>query len=294
MVRMEFIAMRTLRHLHRWLYIARLQIKNLTSQQSITGTAEAVVSLTTYGQRTKTVHLAIESIACGNTRPRQLILWVDEIENDEQLPAALQRLIKRGLEVRHCENFGPHKKYYPYVATFEPGLHTRPLVIVDDDFLYPESWLKSMMESYLEYPNAVSCTRAHELQILEDVLPYSSWPACSTDQPSFRTFATGVGGVLYPPAVLLQLQKLGEEFMRKAPKADDIWLHYAAVTVKVPVRQVHKDPLDLEFRILPFGQSGTLQDMNVGEGQNDLQIAATYDSAALEILRRNPVSDAAI
>ncbi|MDT0168124.1 hypothetical protein [Pseudarthrobacter sp. BRE9] len=288
------IPARSARHALRWLLLAKLQLLNTFSTKPITGTAGAVVSLTTYGQRTRTVHLAIESIACGHIRPQRLILWVDEFSETDELPAPLKRLVKRGLEVRHCANYGPHKKYYPYVASLEVSQANRPLIVVDDDFLYPKSWLQSLMSSYAEYPNVVSCTRAHELQIAEAILPYSSWPACRTDRPTFRTFATGVGGVLYPPSVLRQLQKLGLSFMDKAPKADDVWLHYAAVTARVPVRQVSSTPLDLEFKILPFGQDTSLQNVNVGEGQNDLQIKATYDAATLEFLKREPLSQAGI
>lgn len=280
--------MRIVRHINRWLFLAKLQLLNRFSAKPIIGSANVVVSLTTYGPRTRTVHLAIESIAGGRVRPQRVILWLDEFRDTDELPAPIKRLAKRGLEVRHCANYGPHKKYYPYVASMEPNRANRPLVIVDDDFLYPKTWLQSLMLSYAEYPNAVSCTRAHELQMAEAILPYSSWPACHTDQPSFRTFATGVGGVLYPPAVLFQIQKLGLSFLDKAPKADDIWLHYSAVAAGVPVRQVSSTPLDLEFKILPFGQDSSLQTVNVGEGQNDLQIKATYDTATLEVLKRAP------
>lgn len=55
------ILMRVARHAHRWLLLARLQLLSIFSTMGIKGNA-AVVSLTPYGQRTRTVvHLAIES-----------------------------------------------------------------------------------------------------------------------------------------------------------------------------------------------------------------------------------------
>ncbi|WP_459790631.1 hypothetical protein [Arthrobacter sp. AD-310] len=233
------------------------------------------------------MHLAIESIGRGEVRPKRIILWLDEAESLVNMPAPLQRLVRRGLEVRECANYGPHKKYYPYVAALEGDREIEPLVIVDDDFLYPKTWLQSLLESYKRYPDAVSCTRAHEVQVQEQILSYSTWPSCRTDRPSYRTFATGVGGVLYPANVQLTLQKLGTEFARRAPKADDVWLHYAALYSGVKVRQVSTEPLDLEFRILPFAQGNSLQTVNVGQGANDRQIASTYDQVTMEALRTN-------
>lgn len=288
MVKPADVPVRLLRHTQRWIELASLQLRNWTGRASVTGEANTVVSLTTYGQRTHFVHLAIESIARGTLRPKRIILWLDEPDSIRNPPVALQRLVKRGLEIRECANYGPHKKYYPYISSLDAGAHIDPLTIVDDDFLYPKEWLQSLLESHERYPNAVSCTRAHEIQVHEQIMSYSTWPSCRTDRPSFRTFATGVGGVLYPASVQLMLKRLDKEFAHRAPKADDVWLHYAAVLAKVKVRQVGAEPLNLEFRILPFAQGDSLQATNVGQGANDRQIASTYDRIAIETLRANP------
>lgn len=272
-------------HFRRWLYIASLHLQNMLSSAPVTGDAKVVISLTTYGFRTKFVHLAIESIARGTVRPGRLILWLDETESIASPPKALRRLASRGLEIKPCPNYGPHKKYYPYVESLTAGRSPEPLVIVDDDFIYPRNWLQGLLDSYSEYPDSVSCTRAHEFQIDDAPRPYSGWPACSSDRPSYKTFATGVGGVLYPPSVQLAIKSHGRTFEACAPRADDVWLHYVAVSSGKKVRQVHPVPLDLEFKILPFGQKTSLQTDNVGLAENDKQIAKTYDRRVLEILR---------
>lgn len=243
------------------------------------------MSLTTYGRRTSYVHLAIESIARGAVRPSKIILWLDEPEALAKPPRALARLAKRGLQILPCHNYGPHKKYYPYVESLDPAEPVDPLVIVDDDFIYPVSWLSSLLTSYEEYPEAVSCTRAHVIQVAEVPKPYSEWPACDSDLPSARTFATGVGGVLYPPKVQFEMKSFGRLFESCAPRADDIWLHYVTVASGNAVRQVKSKSLDLEFKILPFGQDTSLQMSNVGMGANDEQVLRTYDDETLNILR---------
>ena len=81
------------------------------------GNSGPVVSLTTYGKRVQAVYLAIESIARGSALPSRLILWIDDPALYANLPPTLLRLKRRGLEIRYCKNFGPHKKYYPYVES---------------------------------------------------------------------------------------------------------------------------------------------------------------------------------
>lgn len=274
-------------HAMRWVKISSLYAQNVISRKSLTGDGDAVISLTTYGARTAYVHLAIESLARGKVRAKRIILWLDEEHVLEHMPKPLKRLEGRGLEIRGCNNYGPHKKYYPYVETLDERQIVDPLVIVDDDFLYPTAWLSSLLDSYQEYPDAVSCTRAHEFQIGDIPKPYSGWPACQSDSPSPLTFATGVGGVLYPPAVQLAIKSHGTRFSHCAPRADDVWLHYVTVASGKSVRQISSDPMNLEFRILPFAQGSSLQTENVGLSGNDRQIAMTYDEPTLSVLRRS-------
>lgn len=47
-----------------------------------------IVSLTSYGERVAISYLAIESILKGRLRPSRIILWVDDEETVEHLPAA--------------------------------------------------------------------------------------------------------------------------------------------------------------------------------------------------------------
>lgn len=272
-------------HVQRWLNIASLQTQNMFSTRPVTGDGKVVVSLTTYGMRTAYVHLAIESIARGTVRPHRIILWLDESESLANPPKPLLRLARRGVEILPCSNFGPHKKYYPYLEARDENDLQDPLVIVDDDFVYPASWLASLLDSYRSFPEAVSCTRAHEMQVSDVPLPYSDWPSCKSDQPRVRTFATGVGGVLYPPNVQRAIKSLGTKFEECAPRADDVWLHYATVSSGSLIRQIQPNSLDLEFKILPFGQQTSLQAINVGMGANDRQISTTYDAQTLDIIR---------
>jgi hypothetical protein len=60
-------------------YLAKLRVRNRLSKKMVVSPGgEAVISLTTYGDRVDSVYLTIESIGAGTVRPRRLILWLDK------------------------------------------------------------------------------------------------------------------------------------------------------------------------------------------------------------------------
>ena len=160
-----------------------------------------VVSLTTFGKRTDTVHLAIESIGRGRALPSRIILWIDDQGRFDSPPQAIRRLQRRGLEIKLCTNYGPHTKYYPYVASEEA--FPTALVTADDDVLYPRYWLQKLVEALREYPETVNCYWAHVISVrAEGISEYANWKLCGSTSPSVRHLATCVYGVIYPPAFL--------------------------------------------------------------------------------------------
>ncbi|MDX1872735.1 hypothetical protein SBI67_11420 [Mycolicibacterium sp. 120266] len=205
---------------------------NRTSTAEIVGNADVNVSLTSYGNRIATVWRTIETIGAGTVKPRRIILWLDDAAAMAALPPSLKRLQARGLEIRRCLDYGPHKKYFPYVNEILPDEPDRTLVTADDDVYYPPNWLDELLNAHR--PNQVTAFRA---RIRTDG-PYRDWPMCATTEPSDTVFATGTSGVAYPPAVLRTLKDHGDEFAQICPRADDFWLHYAAIASGVPVRQV--------------------------------------------------------
>lgn len=202
---------------------------NLYSRRALTGTCDVDVSLTTFGRRTRRVWRTVETIGRGVERPRRLVLWLDDAAVVNNPPRSLRRLMRRGLELRTCVDYGPHKKYFPHVMQHSLD---RPLVTADDDVLYPRGWLESLHSAHR--PEEVTAYRARTM----NSGPYSSWPLCTTNEPSKDLVPTGVSGVIYPPKVLLALRERGDEFMQICPRADDLWLHFAAVASGVLSRQV--------------------------------------------------------
>ena len=264
------------------LRLAWLRLAHKCARSPITDPSGPVVSMTTYGVRVQSVHLTIESIARGKLRPSRLILWLDDASLLDNLPVGVHRLQKRGLEVRLCENYGPHKKYYPYLESLQEI--EVPMVTADDDVLYPRGWLKELVEGFQQYPNVVNCHKARLVKLhQEGIGRYENWEMADSTKPSFRHFAVGVGGVLYPPSLQQELKREGTAFRNCCPRADDIWLHLQAMRAGYKVRQVGNKAFRLVY--IPGTQSNALHLGNLAGGENDRQIEATYRAADIDRLR---------
>lgn len=253
-----------------------------SSEPLIDLASDIVVSLTSYGPRLQTVHLAIESIGAGSQRPCRLILWTDPGVCDDELPTHLRRLRERGLEIISSPAmYGPHTKYFPYVQS--ELAHRMMLVTADDDSLYPRRWLEGLAAARKD-PHTIVCYRAHHVGITSDgrMAPYNSWAPVEETRPSRLHFATGVSGVRYPPDFLDLLREDGDAFLASCPRADDVWLHFRAVSHGYVVRQVVDRPR--KFPEIADTQATALHRSNTAENANDAQIEATYDSAAICLL----------
>lgn len=270
------------------LQILWLACQNLTTRKPIVSAQGPVVSLTTYGARLNRVHIAIESMARGRLLPSRIILWLCEPESASPIPKSLQRLERRGLEICKTEDFGPHKKYYPYVLAEEDFEHS--LVTADDDVIYPRYWLKGLVEESKADPTSVICYRAHYVELDHDeIKPYSLWSHCMTTDPSPRNFPTGVCGVLYPPGVQKILADSRDAFLLSAPRADDIWLHYISASHGFYARQVF--PQRREFLPIPGSSAGALFHENSVGGGNDAQLRATYTRSFIQLLASDGPTD---
>jgi hypothetical protein len=259
-----------------WLITPFLALRNRLSGEPVVGSSAVVVSLTSYGRRIRTVHLAIESIARGTIRPQRLILWLDDAQAVSHPPAGLRRLQQRGLEIAHTEDVRSHKKYYPYVQTTPK--HLLPLVTADDDVLYPRSWLEELWTAWNVAPDCVWCVRGRVAQIdpAGRFRPYADWPLARVTRPAHSIVPTGTSGVLYPPSVLDALRRAGDAFRALAPDTDDLWLHHVALVAGVRAGQVTSHAR--HFPVLPFGQGHGLFRSNVSEG-NDAVLDRLYTAS---------------
>lgn len=266
-------SLRGLKRALRPLWMQRLARRNERSREPLVAPGGPVVSLTTFEPRWHSVHYTIETIGAGRLRPSRLLLWVTPSLLAGGVPETLRRLADRGLEIRACEDLGPHKKYFPLVLEGPTALD---LVTADDDVLYRGDWLASLAAAAALRPGYVHANRAHVMSFDADgrFLPYAQWPACRSTAPSALHFCTGVAGVLYPPAMQDALRRAGDGFRASCPRADDIWLNAVAFRAGIEVCQTRVfAPLLFE---VPGTRAHGLARGNVQGGGNDRQLEATY------------------
>lgn len=204
--------------------------KKLSLVQGCRGTSnelfngeEMIVSLTTYGKRIETVHLAIESLLQQTLKPNRIILWLSEDEfAGKHLPILLTNMQSRGLEIKYCEDYKSYKKILPALKEFPDAT----IITFDDDIIYPQDVIEKLYFTHIEYPNDIIFVRGHEITTDKEgnILPYNSWNF-ETNKPFGKNILpTGGAGCLYPPHCFHKDVLNWDIIKENCPYADDIWL----------------------------------------------------------------------
>ena len=230
---------------------------------------EIVVSLTSYGERINTVHLAIKSILANSVKPNRIILWLDE-GTKGPLPQSLEDLVALGVEVRRgVINLRAHTKYFYALKEFPEAV----VITIDDDEMYPADTIKTLLETHEAHSGCVCARRVHRMTLngdISELMPYNQWKWEWTydTEPRMDLIALGVGAVLYPPH-LLRGKALDADAMRACSLAnDDIWLKVNEVIENIPVAWAPNDRV--HPWTIPNTQERALHSSNVAGGQNDM------------------------
>lgn len=245
---------------------------------------EVVVSLTSFGRRIYDVSIAIESIMQGTVKPNRIVLWLAEEEfKGKRLPVALEKQQKRGLQVEFCENIRSYKKLIPSLKMFPEAC----IVTIDDDVVYEYDFLERMLEAHRSHPTAACGTRVHKVVIGQNGIPLSymdwEWYTTEVGRESSLLFATGVGGILYPPHGFDEEVFDKEAFMSLAPYGDDIWFYAMNLLKGTPYVKVHSRKPNGDFIELPSSYDSALFAANTDPNhcRNDVQIKAVFEKYGL-------------
>lgn len=262
--------------------LAEIRVDSLKSclvtctEQGVSGTKrtpEVIVSLTSYGDRIRYAYLAIESIMQAIVKPDRIILWLADEEKDKEIPMALQKQMRRGLEIRYCKDTRSYKKLIPALQEFPDAV----IVTIDDDMIYDVDLLDNLLYGYQQHPDCIVANRTHRIVCGSNGKPvsYLNWQWWSYDsQPLHFNFLTGCGGVLYPPHCL-DPEVLNEEaFMSLCPTADDVWFN--AMAVKKGTRVFHSLQSNCFETQSSAISSLASQNNNAADCRNDVQLNAVY------------------
>lgn len=230
-----------------------------------------IVSLTSYPLRFSNIYLCLKSLLCQTVKPDKIIVWLGSDATEADLTDEMKSLEQYGVEYKfdRKNNLKPHKKYYYAMQEYPEDI----IITVDDDAVYLEKTLESLMKSYLRYPTAVSARRVHKITYNEkgNINPYEKWlkEYRKERKDSFELIAVGVGGVLYPPHSLNDSAFNIEDIKTLCLGADDIWLKCMEMlngtkVVWVPCFFAHPPAL---------GITTSLWQGNVNEDQNDIYLS---------------------
>ena len=161
---------------------------------------KVIVSLTTHSVRTKSVGRVINKILNSTFKDLKVVLTL--YKDDIPLLADDVKFLIEDKTIDFIEaneDLGPHLKYFYAMQKYRD----LPVITIDDDILYPDTMVEELYNAYLKY-KCVTAQKCFEILHTENgelVYNFPMWCNYITrrNYPTHEIFATGVGGILYPP-----------------------------------------------------------------------------------------------
>lgn len=199
-------------------------------------------SLTSFPDRINTVAQTIKSLMHQSLKPDRVILWLAKEEfQGKELPESIKKLEQIGLEIRYCENYFGHKRYYKLIEEQKP---TELIILADDDILFPFKMIERLYSKWLDFQNCIVCDRGQYIPFgSPSMLNPSKWSSISeigVNKPSFKILASPGGGCLIPPNALYKDANNLEKISKFALKTGDLWLMFMAIENDTKIIRTHR------------------------------------------------------
>lgn len=231
-------------------------------------TPPIVVSMASYAGRYNTIIPTLKSLVCQSYKPDRIIIWLDENSAENEITTQMKAFEEYGVEYRYTtDNLKPHKKYFYAMQEFRDSI----IITVDDDLVYSNDLIESLMTLHKKHPDCVCARRVHKMEFdsTGKLLPYKRWgyEYRKEKQPSHLLCPTGGGGSLYPAAILpeetFDIKKIKELCWR----ADDMWLKFMELKADIPTVWVPTN------YVMPYEVKGSQEEAlnatNTNQGGND-------------------------
>eukprot|EP01103_Thecamoeba_quadrilineata_P018215 TRINITY_DN6832_c0_g1_i1.p1 TRINITY_DN6832_c0_g1~~TRINITY_DN6832_c0_g1_i1.p1 ORF type:complete len:316 (-),score=51.60 TRINITY_DN6832_c0_g1_i1:153-1100(-) len=238
--------------------------------------SEIIFTLTTVPHRlTTSLETSLKSLLLQSICPKAIHLYVPHLfrgESPYHFPAAFRDLTLIKI-FRISRDLGPATKILPAVNS-QP--QNQPLLAVDDDLVYPPSFLEQFDQFSQLHPTAALSSRGWRV-------PRSlRWNESETvfgvqlKQPLQTDILTGCGGILVRPIFFSKCRSCVEDFdaaPREAFFVDDVWIsgHLAKNGIEkliIPVPERH-----LPQYLQPAnGYNGLINSVNKDGKNNDVML----------------------
>jgi len=241
-----------------------------------------IVSVTSFPARIDRIHYSLKSILAQKMKPDRIVVYLGDKEFEGiDLPKSLTELFEYGVEVRFRKDLKPHTKYLYAMQDFPDDI----IITVDDDIYYRPRLIRDLYNAYLRHPSCVICTRAHKMTVADGKLAgYNSWDFETEDvrEESHYLFATGVGGVLYPPHLLCEETFNVENIEKLTLKNDDVWLKFMEIMSGVKVFAIPSNRTKYVVGV-EGSEKITLNSSNVLQNKNDIYIQNVMDTYVIGV-----------
>ena len=210
--------------------VSKIQINTLSLNRQKRD-KKLIFTLTSFPDRINSVQNTLKTLFTQSMKPDRVILWLAESEFEgKELPDSVKEFQKVGLEVRYCDNYFEHKRYYKLLGEQKED---ELIVMFDDDILFPKYLVERLYNKWKEFPTAIVCERGQTIEIAADggVGNPGRWSAIGSagvKEPSFGVLISPGGGCLVPPNALFCDACNTEKIEKYALKTGDLWLMFMA------------------------------------------------------------------
>lgn len=246
-----------------------------------------IVSLTVIHTRLARLHLTLRSLLSQGYSDIEVRVHASKEpflldQGAREVPDEIGSLIAEDsrLSWRWVPNIGSYRKLLPVLV--ETIDEDQLIVTADDDTIYPDDWLSTLLQYYSLF-NCIVSFRGHYVAFdKEGFAPYRRWMTHGiVENPSERVLPTGKDGVLYHTSFFDRRVLDYAKALQLAPTADDLWFKWHTAVNSVPVYCVEPDYTKGSMKETSDGPSLYLQFNQAGA--NDTAVARLHHYAKTEM-----------
>jgi len=190
------------------------------------------INLTTTSSRLGLCSATVWSLINQKKKPDKIVLWISKeayLSDDgiKDIPEWIYNFNKIAniINVRFVENTGPYRKIINALIEANP---TDVLVYADDDVIYGELWLDTLLNAFYSNKERVAIAsriRVTKKNIIGTLQSYSQYDICLEKKTLNHGYIiTGVGGCVLTKKMIKESLLIDRKYISIAPITDDIWI----------------------------------------------------------------------
>lgn len=190
-----------------------------------------VISLTTISSRINYVEKTLKTLLSQTYFNFNIFLYISKEgylldEGIDKIPLELARLKEKhnNLFIEFTENTGPYRKLIPSLKKYWGT--NQLLVTVDDDVLYPDNFLATLVTAEQIHGCPVAFRGRVATANNTELNRYKAWKRTDLAGRSFANVPTGKDGVAYRPQYFRESVLDIKKAVELARTADDLWFKW--------------------------------------------------------------------